>query len=797
MRMRRQTIPWAFAIVGLTLHGCGDDDGATCGEGTELVGGECIASGGGDAGPDDPKEDASISCGDRTFEVDGKCVGKLPVGAECTRGSECEAGSCLGTSDGFPGGYCSEPNCNDVRTCPGGSYCLFSSASNRSICLAYCEEQSDCRDNYVCQPVYGTPHSLCSPRCNLSNACPDQTQCDTESGKCVLRECDPDEADSCDTTASGRICYPDSRNLTTKGGLCLSTCDPKSPDCNAGDVCQPLPEDPANKGICTPPGCKATADCRAGAVCKDSVCQPPARCDDAGACADDTTACVGGPGGQCMPKCPSEGSCSDAHAGLVCAQNVAASPVCLPEGSFPGSACRADKNSPCDSVRAGNGSAEMVCENNTCLVACSAGGDGLCGSVNGSLSCATEVFDQPVCLPDGAFPAGPCGNDDSCQNVDLGGGVSAKMACKADRCVFDCGESAIGSANGEAYCATIDDSLTCATDVYPDSAVCLPQGSFPGGPCSHGTCSKLGDADMVCEDNQCLVTCSVDNDTCGAIEASLVCAAGIFAEPVCLPKGSFPGGACGGANNDQCAQDLNGVSEVDMQCVSGRCVIGCDEEDRYAGYGESLCRFADPSLTCAAAAGDVCVKACVSGACDGGYSCFDPGTAPADENACLPNGSFPGAACAGDTCGPGPGGSTMSCRSGRCVVNCPAGAPGDTLCGQVNSALTCSDAAGGFCLPACQSGNCPDGLSCLAAPGENACLPNGSFLGARCATGNVCSGDPMLVCVPGGTPVCGAGCSIANGQPAANTYCATVGSAVGQPFDTCTNLGGSLYVCTE
>jgi hypothetical protein len=140
----------------------------------------------------------------------------------------------------------------------------------------------------------------------------------------------------------------------------------------------------------------------------------------------------------------------------------------------------------------------------------------------------------------------------------------------------------------------------------------------------------------------------------------------------------------------------------------------------------------------------------------------------------------------------------MSCQSGTCLVTC-SGSAGDTLCSSINAALTCSDLAGGFCLRACNvaygSTKCPGGLSCLAS--ENACLPNGSFLGSACATGNVCSGSPMLVCVPSGTPTCGAGCSIASGQPAANAYCTGVGNQTGTGYDTCTNVSGSLYVCTN
>jgi hypothetical protein len=784
--------------------GCESDTPTRCGPGTELIAGECLPledGGIADTGSVPDRSDAE-SCGDHAFLVDGVCQGVQPVGGACQRGGQCDTQTCLLEDDGFPDGYCSVPSCNDLRPCTTGSHCIYSTKRKNSICLAFCSGTSECRDGYVCQPLYQGDISVCSPACGQADNCPDQTYCDQDSGKCLLRECDPKQSSDC---GDGRICFPDPRNITTLGGLCLSTCDPSDSQCGGEDVCQPLPEDPQHKGICAPPVCTETSDCQVGSVCKDSACQPPARCDDKGQCGDDTTACVGGPGGQCMTKCADDGACTSIHSGLVCAKDVVDDAVCLPLGSFPGSACRTDRNSQCDGIMAGNMTTPMVCENDRCLVECDNGGDALCKSFRATLNCASGVFDKPVCLPSGSYPGGPCAGDDhdQCSDADLGGGKSAKMLCKGGQCLLDCGAAAIGSADPESYCPGIDETLTCAATVYPGSAVCLPQGSYPGGPCAHGTCSKLGDKTMACEDDRCLVTCTLDNpatpaseDDCAAVDTSLACAHGVFSQDVCLPKGSFPGGACGGANHDQCAQNLNGVDELDMRCVSGSCVIGCSESGKWAGYGETICNFADPTLTCAQAANSVCVKACNNGSCSSGFSCLDPGTPPARENACLPNGSFPGAACGpNNSCGSGPGGSSMSCRNGTCVVNCPAGSDGDTLCSMVNSALTCSDAGGGLCVPGCNSGNCPNGLSCLTS--ENACLPNGTFPGAACASGNTCRGAPMLVCVPGSTPKCAPGCNVNDGQSNANTYCTQVGSNLGTDLNTCTDVGGGLHVCTH
>ena len=707
-KLCRVVVNIAFIAIATA---CVSERQTRCGSGTELIAGECLPI------LDGGLSDSGViigtvmaSCGDHAFLVDGVCHGVQPVGAACERGGECDTQTCLPESDGFPGGYCSIPSCNDLRPCTVGSHCVYSTKDETSICLAFCSGTSECRDGYVCQPVYEGNISVCAPACSRAEDCPDQADCDEASGKCLLRECDPKQSADC---GEGRVCFPDSLNITTSGGLCLTTCDPSDSKCRGQDLCQPLPEDPEHAGLCVPPRCKQTLDCSAGSLCVEGVCQPPARCDDKGACGDSATACVGGPGGQCVTKCNDDASCSAIHSGLVCAEGVAKDRVCLPIGSFPGSACRAGTSSACDSLAVNGTSVPMICENDSCLLECGNGGDALCKMVSPALNCASTVFDRAVCLPSGAYPGGPCGGDarDTCSDANLGAGQRSKMLCKDGQCLLDCGAAAIGSSDAGSYCADIDEDLTCAKTVYPGSAVCLPEGSYPGGPCAHGMCSKFADRAMVCDDNTCLVTCTPDSDdSCGAVSPTLGCAHGVLAQDVCLPKGSFPGSACGGPNRDQCAQDLNGVAELDMQCVNGACVISCNEAGKWAGYGEALCSFVDPTLTCAQAANSVCVKACNNGACSNGSSCLDPGTAPQHENACL---------------------------------------------------------------------------------------PNGSFLGAACARGNVCRGSPMLVCVPGNNPTCAPGCNTNNGQQPADDYCAQVGTNLGTGFNRCSSVGNNLNICIK
>ena len=188
----------------------------------------------------------------------------------------------------------------------------------------------------------------------------------------------------------------------------------------------------------------------------EGMCQPPARCDGDGACADEDRVCVGGAGGQCMPRCDSDDECAELHSGLSCSSALQA---CLPTGTFPGGDCRSDLNSPCSALTVAHedGSATstaMSCENGLCVATCAEGGSELCGEIAPQLTCAEGVFAQPSCLPKGSFPGGPCAQDDSCAAIAQGD-ASLPMACEDERCLVTCDDAA----GGDALCNAVDASL--------------------------------------------------------------------------------------------------------------------------------------------------------------------------------------------------------------------------------------------------------------------------------------------------------------------------------------------------
>lgn len=287
-----------------------------------------------------------------------------------------------------------------------------------------------------------------------------------------------------------------------------------------------------------------------------------------------------------------------------------------------------------------------------------------------------------------------------------------------------------------------------------------PAGTAPGAPCRAagdpaGPCDQnLGDAsfvDMVCLSGTCVVDCAVGGDflcrdvvaeflTCSSLAGHVcvracgppdhTCPEGFSCavdDGACLPTGSFPTSPCRPDAADPCSSSVGGVAGADMICVADTCVVGC------ATGGADLCRQVDPRLTCSAAAGDACVFDCAAG-CPAGFSCF------ASEGACLPTGAFPGSPCAEGPVGTEPtcgavGGAEMSCADGTCVIPCEAGVAGDAACAAVDAALGCSGAAGA-CVPLCQEGACPGGMSCFAS--EERCLPTGAFPGSPCPPGGPC-----------------------------------------------------------
>jgi hypothetical protein len=202
--------------------------------------------------------------------------GDEPIGAACEEKEDCDSSLCFqqerwGESTGWTGGYCSD-ECSG--SCERGAECV--EIGEDSYCMASCEQDSDCRNGYVCSP---SVHA-CLPDCREGWDCGDAYVCDedAEDGGYCFKEDGHDLGEPCDSydeCLSG-YCLPDSSGWTDGMcsmesdvcpenflatlidglNLCLPSCD-DSGECREGYLCNPV------MTVCLP-------DCREGWGCGET-----------------------------------------------------------------------------------------------------------------------------------------------------------------------------------------------------------------------------------------------------------------------------------------------------------------------------------------------------------------------------------------------------------------------------------------------------------------------------------------------------------------------------------------------
>lgn len=359
----------------------------------------------------------------------------------------------------------------------------------------------------------------------------------------------------------GTTCY----QLNSDMRLCMNYCD-RDTECRKDYYCQPLYTTALN--VCAP-SCEVTDACLAGARCnpESGLCEL-AECE------------VGGESSACMDQelCVADRDGLSSMGGLC---------LHLCDPAKPEENCAVDNGDVC----------QPMADDPSM---------GFCA--------------PPVCSSTPECPAGADCEDSKCMPPALCDGDSAcadDRTCVTGKCMRKC-------PTDERECSEFHPGLVCA-EALPTPA-CLPLGSFPGSACRPDPadrCDSLDGTPMLCEDNLCLADCSSGgDDLCSGFSSTLQCARDVYASPVCLPKGSFPGSACDA--NNMCAQDLYENPEIDMKCTGGVCAVDCSV------HGNTLCELIDESLTCSTVAGSICVRACMDGSCAAGYSCNQ------SENACVP-----------------------------------------------------------------------------------------------------------------------------------------------------------------
>lgn len=85
-------------------------------------------------------------------------------GEACSADTDCEGGTCIPDEDGWPQGYCTTMNCQNRRDCAteGVDNRCYQNPQGPNFCVRMCQSTSDCRTNYVCQPV-GGGQGFCVP----------------------------------------------------------------------------------------------------------------------------------------------------------------------------------------------------------------------------------------------------------------------------------------------------------------------------------------------------------------------------------------------------------------------------------------------------------------------------------------------------------------------------------------------------------------------------------------------------------------------------------------------------------
>jgi subtilisin family serine protease len=360
-----------------------------------------------------------------------------------------------------------------------------------------------------------------------------------------------------------------------------------------------------------------------------------------------------------------------------------------------------------------------------------------------------------ICTPpETCDPASPqCAEDHSCLAVPTSstGGYCFPDCESYDNCKPKevCQPLEPGSTDGICVPAPCLDSSSC-----PALSTCVEQHDgqmyckLPD-PCVSGMCTEDG---TTCLGGVCLAACepgTAGDEACKAQHPALVCAGSFQAclpscasgcqggmscfeiDQVCLPTGTFPGSPC--LSGDVCLD----VGDTTQSCVhtgSGAfCMPDCTVD--------TDCESVSPLLTCVESRG-LCAPKCEAGT----FACGDGLACERVNNACLPEGSFPGSPCGGTaSCATNFDGAQhdLLCMGGMCLIDCATG--GDVLCGALGAALdmplSCDDTGLQVCLPPC--GAAP-GFACASVGdlemtchdtlGEQVCLPSGTFPGSPCRT---------------------------------------------------------------
>ncbi|MBI5610248.1 MAG: hypothetical protein HY902_15330 [Deltaproteobacteria bacterium] len=690
-----------LALLAL-LAACGSDGGPTCGKGTVKSGSSCVPTG------------DALSCGPGTTLVAGQCVADTtsgPSDADTADAADTSGGPDV-TSDAPPVDAVCQPNCQ-LRNCGDdgcGGQCGVCNTPEKptcntaiGVCVAKCVPQcqnKNCGDD-GCGAVCGTCEGNLT--CTSAGRCvPPQWTCNPnyyaagDACDCGCGAADPDCADpqaylagctegqKCDVAGtcvskapSGWTCPADSYAALD---ACNCACGAVDPDCSYSDLpvlgcatgqsCLPS----GTCGVCTPKcdgkscgddGCGGECgSCGSGTTCDEGKCVDP--------CGPKPLACKysecgsDGCGGSCG-ECPSNSTCNSGHCEALALPTAPTSCVShcgtqAPAGCYCTATCA--KNGTCCQ----DYSAVCSCAKNCAGKQC--GPDG-CGG-----QCGTCPTDKPF-----------CGADQQCASACTPK-CDGKM-CGDNGCGGEC-----GSCGPAATCSwtqqCVPTAWTCPINYFKDGQACDcgcgavdPDCSDPkalvfGCPTSTTACDGQG---------LCKISFCTSDAACGGKWCSGVYAAG----------GGYFKGACATANG--LGKAPGKTCKADAECANSACIGGLC---RTYCQGDGDCPATQRCLGLAVTAaqtgktiGFASVCATVNGsaaACTAQKDCLGQGELC--QAFVDPKTLGPRFLCAIGTYGGGSSCASSACPSGQlcaagakgpvCGLACPGGAadcPGGSSCG--------------------------------------------------------------------------------------------------------------------
>ncbi len=684
------------ACVGGDAPDCGDDDACTtdfCDTGLD----ECAH---GTAADGTPCDDGQFCTVDDVC-ADGVCVGGGPN--DCDDGNDCTADSCNEGADS-----CKSMKVANGSPCEDGNLCTLNDTCSMGECEAGADKE--CADESVCTDDSCDEATGDCVFTNNTAPCDDGLFC-SAGDVCSAGACTAGPGNGCDdgNECTTEICDEETDGCTFENVGNGTACD-DGQFCTLGDVCTdgacagPTPRDCDDDNVCTKDSCNEGTD-----ECKYSPDNNNGPCDDGSFCTVDDACHMGACEGAAR-DCADQNGCTDdsCNESTDTCDNLSNSAPC-DDGNF------CTTNDTCGggtcSVFSPTCDDSNVCTDDSCNEEADS-----CSNVNNTAPCEDGNFctvsDTCAGGTCGSGPARNCSDNNDCTNdscnetTNVCDNVNNTNACD-DGLFCTVNDVCSGGTCGGAA-RNCSDNNDCTNDVCNDTtdACTNPNNTNPcedgqfctsGDACSGGAC--VGGPPNLCSDsNGCTDdTCNETTNACDHVNNDDPCDSGVF----CTVGGTCSGGSCVGtarncSDNNDCTND------------------SCDE------------------------AGDACVNAPNSNACDDGLFCTVNDT------------------CTLGTCL----GSTRNCSDNNDCTSDTCNELGNA-CASVNNTAPCDD--GQFCTvgDTCSNGSCVSGgpNSC---DDENACTDDScveagdTCLNANntedctdfnsCTIGDVCAAG---VCVPG------------------------------------------------